>query len=204
MTARLLAPRRRRRYSRTRRRSPRAGSLATWIGLYGRDSRYRVPDARARYGYRLAPAGERARLRLRCALVFWSAILITGVVLYQSGRQALGVLAPVLGTVILAFYAHHRLRVNHPMASGGVLPAPAGEARERKPIPREVKAAVWKRDGGKCRHCGLSDADATAAFGVHLHYDHIVPFSKNGTDTENNIQLLCEKCNLAKGNRYTG
>jgi len=39
---------------------------------------------------------------------------------------------------------------------------------------------------------------------VHLHYDHIVPFSRNGTDTVNNIQLLCEPCNLAKGNRYTG
>jgi len=57
-------------------------------------------------------------------------------------------------------------------------------------IPTQVKLAVWKRDKGRCRLCG-SDKN--------LHFDHIIPWSKGGSSlTEDNIQLLCAKHNLAK------
>jgi hypothetical protein len=204
MTARLMAPRKRpparRRYSRTRH----GGSLATRLGLYGRDTRYRIPDARCRYGYRLAPGGERARLRLRISLCAWIAFLIAGIRERQDGRPVPGIAVAAAGTVLLVLYAWHRWRVNHRLVLPDAGFVPAGETRERKPIPREIKAAVWRRDGGRCRHCGISDSDAVAAYGVHLHYDHIVPFSRNGTDTVNNLQLLCEKDNLAKSNKYVG
>jgi 5-methylcytosine-specific restriction endonuclease McrA len=40
---------------------------------------------------------------------------------------------------------------------------------------------------------------------VGLHYNHIVPYSRGGrSDDVNNIQLLCAKHNLRKGNRYVG
>jgi 5-methylcytosine-specific restriction endonuclease McrA len=59
-----------------------------------------------------------------------------------------------------------------------------------------VKIAVAARDGGRCRICGST---------VGLHYDHIVPYSRGGrSDDVNNIQLLCAKHNLRKGNRYVG
>jgi len=32
-----------------------------------------------------------------------------------------------------------------------------------------------------------------------LEYDHISPIAKGGSNTEPNIQLLCEKCNRKKG-----
>lgn len=60
-------------------------------------------------------------------------------------------------------------------------------------IPEHVKAAVFKRDGGKCVLCEYS--------GDYIEYDHKVPRSKGGPNTVENIQLLCRKCNLKKGDR---
>jgi len=61
-------------------------------------------------------------------------------------------------------------------------------------IPPEVKIAVWRRDSGKCVECGTKEK---------LEYDHIIPLSKGGSNTERNIQLLCEKCNRQKGAKIT-
>ena len=60
-------------------------------------------------------------------------------------------------------------------------------------IPSKVKAEVWNRDGGKCVECGSEE---------HLHFDHILPYSKGGTSLyAENIQLLCAKHNLAKSDK---
>ena len=60
------------------------------------------------------------------------------------------------------------------------------ETRER--IPTEVRRAVWVRDQGKCARCGSRE---------RLELDHIVPVSRGGSNTERNIELLCEVCNRA-------
>lgn len=68
---------------------------------------------------------------------------------------------------------------------------PALPPKPRRSIPRAIKVAVWRRDGGKCVVCGAADK---------LHFDHIVPISKGGTSsTADNIQLLCARHNLVKG-----
>ena len=59
-------------------------------------------------------------------------------------------------------------------------------------IPAAVKLAVWRRDMGKCCTCGSRE---------RLEYDHIIPVSKGGSNTERNVQLLCEKCNREKSAR---
>ena len=68
---------------------------------------------------------------------------------------------------------------------------PEIDARSRN-IPTQVKREVVRRDAGKCRLCG-SDKD--------LHFDHDYPFAKGGSNEVENIQLLCKKCNLSKGDK---
>jgi 5-methylcytosine-specific restriction endonuclease McrA len=60
----------------------------------------------------------------------------------------------------------------------------------REPIPRDLRLAVWQRDGGRCVECA-SDFD--------LQYDHVIPFSMGGATSVENLQLLCADCNRAKG-----
>lgn len=67
-----------------------------------------------------------------------------------------------------------------------------GEQPKRPHIPREVVDAVYSRDGGRCVHCGSTE---------NLQLDHIIPFSKGGATTLENLQLLCQKCNLEKSNK---
>lgn len=58
-------------------------------------------------------------------------------------------------------------------------------------ISQQVKDLVWNRDNGNCRKCGNNE---------RLEFDHIIPFSKGGSNTYRNIQLLCEPCNRKKSN----
>jgi HNH endonuclease len=62
--------------------------------------------------------------------------------------------------------------------------------RNSRAIPQGVKIAVSVRDQGKCVQCGSTE---------DLHFDHKVPWSRGGTNTVNNIQLLCGRCNRRKG-----
>jgi hypothetical protein len=72
------------------------------------------------------------------------------------------------------------------------LPVPM-HSKVRRIIPTSIKLEVWKRDGGRCVKCGVTD---------DLHFDHIIPWSKGGSSmTADNIQLLCGKHNLEKHNR---
>ncbi len=59
-------------------------------------------------------------------------------------------------------------------------------------IPSEVRTKVFYRDGGKCKRCGAEE---------DLEFDHIIPVAKGGSNTENNIELLCKSCNRSKSDR---
>jgi len=59
----------------------------------------------------------------------------------------------------------------------------------RERIPESVRLFVWQRDEGKCVKCGSREL---------LEFDHIIPLALGGSNTERNIQLLCERCNREK------
>ena len=65
---------------------------------------------------------------------------------------------------------------------------------KREAIPEDVKLVVWTRDGGACVRCGSKQ---------NLHFDHIIPIAKGGGNTEANIQVLCQTCNLKKADKIS-
>ena len=70
-----------------------------------------------------------------------------------------------------------------------ILSEHATEQARRERIPEDVRVFVWKRDGGRCVHCGSQE---------NLEFDHIIPLAKGGSSTSRNVQLLCETCNRRK------
>jgi len=61
-------------------------------------------------------------------------------------------------------------------------------------IPLILRYKVLERDNGRCVICGASPRHKD----IILHVDHIVPFSKGGLTTLDNLQTLCSDCNLGK------
>ena len=71
--------------------------------------------------------------------------------------------------------------------------------RTRREISDRQRFRILVRDGFRCMSCGASPLHQP---GVELHVDHIVPWSKGGETTDDNLQSKCAKCNLGKGNAY--
>lgn len=67
---------------------------------------------------------------------------------------------------------------------------------ERAKMSDSLRYKVFQRDSFKCKICGATTAD-----GVKLHVDHIIPVSKGGRTEFNNLQVLCERCNIGKSNK---
>jgi hypothetical protein len=65
-------------------------------------------------------------------------------------------------------------------------------------ISLTLRLKVLSRDNFRCVFCGKSPA---TDIGTKLHIDHIKPFSDGGKSTLENLQTLCEECNLGKGDR---
>lgn len=72
----------------------------------------------------------------------------------------------------------------------------ANDAEHAK-VTRAMRYDVLRRDGFRCVRCGRGRED-----GVKLHVDHIVPVSRGGKSTMDNLQTLCEDCNCGKGNKF--
>ncbi len=82
--------------------------------------------------------------------------------------------------------SRRRLERAHAVLATRSLP----ERAHREAIPREVRLAVFERDGGCCARCGAR---------FELQYDHVIPLALGGATTLENLQILCAPCNGRKG-----
>jgi len=60
-------------------------------------------------------------------------------------------------------------------------------------IPLNLRRRIIERDGYYCVYCDEDLRDA------EIHMDHVIPESKGGPTSYDNLQVTCRKCNLAKG-----
>lgn len=68
---------------------------------------------------------------------------------------------------------------------------------QRSLVSDSLRYDVMKRDGFRCVLCGRDVSD-----GIKLHVDHIIPVSKGGLSTMENLRTLCEDCNRGKRDKY--
>ena len=69
-------------------------------------------------------------------------------------------------------------------------------AGQRALMTSALRKHILERDNYTCRQCGIS---TYAEPHLLLEVDHIIPVSKGGMTTEDNLQALCWRCNRTKG-----
>jgi hypothetical protein len=71
-------------------------------------------------------------------------------------------------------------------------------SEDKRDIPLRLRYEVLKRDNFRCVLCGNSPAKTPD---LALHADHIVPFSKGGQTTLENLRTACFDCNIGRSNK---
>ncbi|WP_262107494.1 HNH endonuclease [Arthrobacter sp. Marseille-P9274] len=71
-------------------------------------------------------------------------------------------------------------------------------AGQRALMTAKLRQLIKERDNHTCRYCAISIA---AEPHLLLEVDHIMPVSKGGLSTPENLQTLCWKCNRAKSDK---
>lgn len=66
--------------------------------------------------------------------------------------------------------------------------------KERSKMTLSLRYKILQRDKFRCKACGARAGD------TELNIDHILPVSKGGKTTEDNLQTLCINCNMGKSN----
>lgn len=65
--------------------------------------------------------------------------------------------------------------------------------RSAKFLEEHTNPSGQKLEDEKCKYCGDNRGE------VAFHVDHIIPLSAGGSDTKENKQEICWRCNAAKG-----
>ena len=94
-------------------------------------------------------------------------------------------------------------QVIHPITletnvSYGRKPTEEEKRKERNKMTKKLRAEILLRDNYTCQKCGLS---RYVEPNLNLHVDHIIPIAKGGKTVKENLQTLCWRCNLSKGDK---
>ncbi|MEZ5920643.1 MAG: HNH endonuclease [Parvularculaceae bacterium] len=108
---------------------------------------------------------------------------------FGSWRKALEIFVELANSGSIPEHAPHTAPV---AAQEKITPKP--HRTPRNPSWR-LRFLTMRRDGFSCQVCGRSPANEA---GVILHVDHIIPWSKGGETILENLQTLCEPCNIGK------
>lgn len=73
-------------------------------------------------------------------------------------------------------------------------------AGQRALMTSRLRNLIKARDNHTCRYCSVSLA---AEPHLLLEVDHVVPVSRGGMSTPDNLQTLCWRCNRTKSNKVT-
>jgi 5-methylcytosine-specific restriction endonuclease McrA len=114
-----------------------------------------------------------ARINLKRAIV----LLVTGQAesLELTSTQTWQVRSP---SVVIQVPEHIRLT--------------AGNPERHWKVPPVNRRELFRRDNHTCQYCGSTKK---------LTIDHVIPRSKGGSHTWDNVVTACEKCNSCKGDR---
>ena len=78
------------------------------------------------------------------------------------------------------------------------IPIKEDPTNDQPPKPEnwgEIRKAVYRRDNYHCTNC----ASAGGPHGdTELHADHVLPRSRGGSDTLQNLRTLCRSCHQAR------
>ena len=71
-----------------------------------------------------------------------------------------------------------------------------------KSISINKRLRILERDNYTCQICGkkVKGIDSQTYDDDSHNIDHIIPKSKGGTDSYDNLRVLCRKCNLSRHN----
>jgi hypothetical protein len=84
--------------------------------------------------------------------------------------------------------------------TGRIPPEPVQRPKGPATIGAGLRWAALQRDHHKCVICGRSPAKDPS---VELHVDHIIPVSKGGLTTADNLQVVPAKWDRSKSNKHT-
>ena len=89
----------------------------------------------------------------------------------------------------------HKHQKPHHMELPSEIPSPEGFIILNVPYPSDtIRKEIYERDNYLCRYCGTDLRNEPRK----ICLDHVIPISRDGSNSKNNLATSCKKCNAKK------
>lgn len=126
-------------------------------------------------------------MKPQLAFLIFAAMVFILVFTYTAPMSGDNIITTVAMAFLVSVWCYRELKKRVPQSTTRYLKPNRSRGKEER-----LKAQLIAERGASCAQCGSTD---------HLHLDHIIPWSRGGENSIDNVQLLCRKCNLAKSDR---